>query len=30
MNNDVILEIKDLKKVFSDGLATPLEVLKGR
>ena len=29
MNNDVILEIKDLKKVFKDGLAVPLEVLKG-
>lgn len=29
MNNDVILEIKNLKKVFSDGLTVPLEVLKG-
>ena len=29
MNNDIILEIKDLKKVFKDGLAVPLEVLKG-
>lgn len=29
MNSDVILEIKDLKKVFKDGLAVPLEVLKG-
>ena len=29
MNNDVILEIKDLKKVFKDGLVVPLEVLKG-
>ena len=29
MNNEVILEIKDLKKVFKDGLAVPLEVLKG-
>lgn len=29
MNNDIILEIKDLKKIFSAGLATPLEVLKG-
>lgn len=28
MNNEVILEIKDLKKVFKDGLSTPLEVLK--
>ena len=28
MNNDVILEIKDLKKVFKDGLSVPLEVLK--
>ena len=29
MNNDVILEIKDLKKVFKDGLVVPLGVLKG-
>ena len=28
MNNETILEIKNLKKVFTEGLATPLEVLK--
>lgn len=29
MNNEVILEIKGLRKIFKDGLAVPLEVLKG-
>lgn len=28
MNNDVILEIKDLKKVFSENVGQPVEVLK--
>ena len=28
MNNETILEVKNLRKVFTDGLATPLEVLK--
>ena len=28
MNNDVILEIKGLKKVFSENLEQPVEVLK--
>lgn len=29
MNNEVILQINNLRKVFTDGLSTPLEVLKG-
>lgn len=29
MNNEVILQINNLRKVFKDGLSTPLEVLKG-
>lgn len=28
MNNETILEVKNLRKVFTDGLSTPLEVLK--
>ncbi len=28
MNNEIILEVKNLRKVFEDNLATPLEVLK--